>query len=179
MRTRSTHSVYRIACRDAVGRVKEATAWASQGWRPYTDRSHRAASSSPGRQPCGTAPSGCSANASSDISRTSSALPGIWRYSAMVEVARTVATRRIDTAGSPSASASSMAVRTMRPRLSAGPPPASPRPGAARSATTVPTPGTARTRPSPRSTDSALVAVAIATPTPGRSRAWRAAGRPG
>src|SRR5664280_2482735 len=106
----------------------------------------------------------------------------------MVAVPSSAATRRMDNAASPSASATSIAVATTRDRLSAcsdtaggpecgdgdgdsdgsigtgdgsigaGSPPGRPDP------TTVPMPGTACTRPWRRSAVSTLVAVAMATP---------------
>ncbi|MFP2928648.1 hypothetical protein ACLESO_26325 [Pyxidicoccus sp. 3LG] len=50
----------------------------------------------------------------------SSALPGTYVYSDMVPTLSASATRRMDTAVSPSASATSIATRTMRSTLSSG-----------------------------------------------------------
>src|SRR6266508_4237932 len=99
--------------------------------------------------------------------RTSPSLLATWRYRDMVATSSTVATRRIDRAASPSASATSIAARTIRSRLRSGWSRVVSRrlgTGIAAVATTVPTPGITRTSPSRRNAARTLVAVAIATP---------------
>ncbi|MDQ0994270.1 hypothetical protein QFZ74_005498 [Streptomyces sp. V3I7] len=88
----------------------------------------------------------------------------------MVATPSSAATRRIETAASPSVSATVTAASTIRSSVRAACPdgerlPRTARPpAAARDSTIVPIPGTARTTPSRRSSVSTLVAVAIATP---------------
>jgi hypothetical protein len=59
-----------------------------------------------------------SPNTASAISRTSWSLPGTWRYSDMTPTPSSAATRRIESAVSPSVSAIAMAAWMMRSRVS-------------------------------------------------------------
>src|SRR5580704_17814657 len=93
----------------------------TQGCRRAPDRSAQAQRDSPARQPSsGTGVPGASSQAASTIKVSSSSLDDTCRYRDMGAVPASAATRLIDTASSPSVSASRTAAAKIRLRLRDG-----------------------------------------------------------
>ena len=172
---RRVHSVCAIMLGTSNGRVNE-TALGSQRCRRHSSHCRREISSSLARHPSGpgTGSSG-SPKTSSAICVTSSSLFATCRYSDIGPTPSSAASRRMDTASSPSASAIAMAVRRTCFRFSAclGAPARRGLGGVVRPTgcfwpvrvlTTVPAPTFVSTSPSSRRAAITLVAVATATP---------------